>query len=90
MNCWEFMKCGREAGGLKVHELGVCEAYPNYGKQCAGIAGTLCEGKVQGTFAMKIFDCVKCDFYKSKHYQHTNVNPQAVMTCNCDKSNCDK
>ena len=23
-NCWEFMKCGRELGGDKADELGVC------------------------------------------------------------------
>jgi hypothetical protein len=90
MNCWEFMKCGREAGGLKVHEMGVCQAYPNNGKQCARVAGTVCGGKVQGTFDMKIFDCLECDFYKSKHYQETNSDSQVIVTCNCDKSNCGK
>ena len=89
MNCWEFMKCGREFGGLKAYELGVCQAYPNDGKQCAIVAGTLCEGKVQGTYAMKIFDCVKCDFYNSGYYQHTDVNPQVITNCNCDKGYCD-
>ena len=90
MDCWEFMKCGREHGGANVHELGACQAYPNNGKQYASIAGTLCGGEVQGTFAMKIFDCVKCEFYKSKHYQHSNLNLQAVIACNCDKNNCNK
>lgn len=87
-NCWEFMKCGRELGGSKAHELGVCQAYPNNGQQCASVAATLCGGKVQGKFAMKIFDCVKCEFYKSKYYQHSNLNPQAIVTCSCDKNNC--
>ncbi len=49
MNCWEFKKCGREAGGAKVAELGVCPAYPNAGTHCARIAGTFCGGKVQGS-----------------------------------------
>ena len=26
LNCWEFKKCGREAGGSKVGELGLCPA----------------------------------------------------------------
>ena len=26
LNCWEFMKCGRQPGGEKVDELGVCPA----------------------------------------------------------------
>ncbi len=68
MNCWEFKKCGREANGSKAKEFGVCPAYPNYGTQCASIAGTLCGGKVQGAFATKIGNCMKCDFYKSPSY----------------------
>lgn len=24
LNCWEFKKCGRETGGLKIKEMGVC------------------------------------------------------------------
>ena len=48
MSCWKFMKCGHELGGLKAHELGFCQAYPDYGKQCAKVAGTLCGGKFRG------------------------------------------
>ena len=81
MNCWEFMKCGREPGGSKVFTLGICQAFPDDGKQCARIAGTLCGGEVQGTYAMKIFDCAECDFYKSKYYQHNKSYPQMVVTC---------
>jgi len=68
MNCWEFKKCGREAGGAKEKELGACPAYPDNGKNCARIAGTLCGGKVQGTFASKLSNCMDCEFYKSQHY----------------------
>lgn len=25
-NCWEFKNCGREFGGIKARELGVCPA----------------------------------------------------------------
>ena len=71
MNCWEFKNCGRENGGAKAAELGVCLAYPNHGTHCATIAGTLCGGKVQGTFAAKLPNCVECDFYKSPHYDRT-------------------
>jgi len=24
LNCWEFKKCGREPGGEKASELGIC------------------------------------------------------------------
>ncbi len=68
MNCWEYKKCGREKGGANTGQLGVCAAYPDNGKTCARIAGTLCGGKTQGSFAMKLADCVQCDYYKSGHY----------------------
>ncbi|MEW6110405.1 MAG: two-CW domain-containing protein, partial [Nitrospirota bacterium] len=74
-NCWEFFRCGREIGGAKVSELGVCPAATdnsadglNYGKKggriCWAIAGTLCDGEVQGTFAEKHLFCSNCEFYK--------------------------
>lgn len=76
MNCWEIKKCGREAGGLKVAELGACPASVeaktdginsgrNGGRCCWAIAGTLCGGRVQGTFASKQLNCNSCEFYKS-------------------------
>ncbi len=74
-NCWEFKKCGREPGGPKVNELGVCAASTearvegiNHGKNggrcCWAIAGTLCKGVKQGVFAQKLENCMKCDFYQ--------------------------
>ncbi|MCD6460643.1 hypothetical protein J7L67_08260 [bacterium] len=59
LNCWEYKKCGREAGGYNVHELGVCKASidhelksvysgRNGGRYCRRVPGTLCAGKVQG------------------------------------------
>ena len=69
LNCWEFKKCGREVGGAKAKELGVCPAYPNHGRSCAALAGTLCGGKVQGTFAQKFANCLKCEFYNSENYE---------------------
>ncbi len=75
MNCWEFKNCGREPGGKNVGALGVCPAATdsrlhgvhggkNGGRTCWVIAGTLCEGKVQGTFGVKYKNCEQCDFYK--------------------------
>ena len=59
IKCWEFMKCGRDKdSSLK------CPSYPNFGRVCWAVAGTFCEGKVQGTFAQKCEDCKKCDFYQ--------------------------
>jgi len=74
MNCWEFFDCGREPGGKNVRELGVCPAASitvldglndgqNGGRSCWAIAGTLCEGEVQGSYAQKLGNCLKCDFH---------------------------
>ena len=71
MNCWEFKKCGRETGGVNAKQFGVCPAYPNSGKTCARVAGTLCEGKVQGAFTSKLASCMKCDFYLSANYDRS-------------------
>lgn len=73
LNCWEFMKCGREVGGKNVEKLGVCPAATetktngihggiNGGRCCWAVAGTLCNGKTQGTFVDKFMDCSKCPF----------------------------
>jgi hypothetical protein len=35
----------------------------NGGRSCWVISGTLCGGKVQGTFAAKMTNCMACDFY---------------------------
>lgn len=64
-NCWELKKCGRELGGIKVKEMGVCPAYPHHGRDCWMVAGTFCGGKVQGTHAQKHGTCMVCDWYKS-------------------------
>ena len=71
MNCWEFKKCGREEGGSKAAELGVCPASTeervdgaNGGRACWPIVGTFCGGKIQGTFAQKVSSCMECDFYQ--------------------------
>ena len=75
MNCWEFMKCGRQPDGEKVDELGICPASTdsildgtnggsNAGRCCWKVAGTYCNGKVQGSVASKIIDCIECNFFK--------------------------
>ena len=74
-NCWEVLKCGREPGGIKSAELGVCPAAAdassnslnggkNGGRICWAVAGTFCGGKVQGTFAEKELSCMTCNFFK--------------------------
>ncbi len=74
INCWEFKKCGYETGGAKVKEVGVCPAASENrlhgqnsgkyaGRACWVVGGTLCEGKVQGSFATKMSNCMKCKFF---------------------------
>ena len=76
LNCWEHMKCGREPGGNKVKELGICPAAidtkydgvnkgKNAGRFCWAVAGTMCNGEIMGYYANKFFkDCLRCPFYK--------------------------
>lgn len=72
-NCWEFKKCGRQPGGHKTQELGVCPATvaqdmngahggKNAGRACWAVAGSLCGGKLQGTYAQKLRNCWMCEF----------------------------
>ena len=73
-NCWQHKRCGRELGGLKSGALGVCPASlevrldathqgKNGGRACWIVAGSLCGGELQGTFAQKFQSCKDCDFY---------------------------
>ena len=73
-NCWEHKNCGRYPGGPRAQELGVCpvtvhEALhgahggSNAGRACWVIAGSLCGGKIQGTYAQKLTNCWRCDFF---------------------------
>ncbi len=76
VNCWEFKKCGREPGGTHANDLGICPATTdkrldgvhggtNAGRSCWVLAGTMCGGKVQGTFAQKFKNCEVCEFFKA-------------------------
>ena len=73
-NCWEYYNCGRESEGENVFDLGVCPAASDKsydginsgkcgGRFCWSIAGTFCEGKVQGSYAEKQTSCQDCDFF---------------------------
>ena len=75
VNCWEMKKCGREPGGSKIKEMGVCPAATSDkcnninhglkgGRICWAVTGTFCGGKVQGTFASKQLSCMTCEVYK--------------------------
>ena len=80
LNCWEVKQCGRQPGGEHVESLGLCQAAlekrlhgvhggEKGGRACWVIAGTLCQGKVQGVFAKKYRTCKECDFYRMVHVE---------------------
>ncbi len=64
MNCWEVKKCGREKGGDHVSAMGECPAsLMDAGQACWLVAGTFCDGTVQGTFAQKEYNCTSCEYF---------------------------
>jgi tRNA A-37 threonylcarbamoyl transferase component Bud32 len=80
INCWEYMKCGRQLEGNKVAEFGVCpaaidESYDGIhdgkmaGRICWAVAGTCCGNDIQGTYAQKRKSCISCPFYKKVQEQ---------------------
>ena len=82
-NCWEYKECGREPGGPNARQLGICPASvesslegvhegSKAGRACWVVAGTLCDGTVQGTFGAKYKSCEQCDFY-----QHVRAEEKA-------------
>lgn len=89
-NCWEVKKCGREQGGVKSKELGVCPSAvemrlngshggKNAGRSCWVVAGTLCGGQEQGSFAQKYHNCEKCDFYRQVRQEEGSKFTLSVM-----------
>ncbi len=74
-NCWDFKQCGRGPDCGSTSSERPCPAATerrldgvhggmNSGRACWAVAGTLCGGKVQGTYAAKHDVCQKCDFYQ--------------------------
>jgi hypothetical protein len=68
------MNCGPEPNGRNMTELGICPAATddnsksinkgkNGGRFCWTVAGTQCDGEIQGTFAKKFENCLKYKFY---------------------------
>ena len=75
LNCWNWKNCGRYPGGANAEELGVCPATTfeegdrflngrGAGRACIFVSGTLCGGKVQGSFVDKHRNCQSCDYYQ--------------------------
>lgn len=94
-NCWDAKKCGRAPGGMNVPEFGVCPASTewkldgihggkNAGRACWVVAGTMCHGKPQGTFAQKSKNCGKCDFYRSVRKGEEDIVPTHFLLDMCE------
>jgi len=75
INCWEFMKCGREPGGKKTDKCDTCPASSdtsfngindgvNAGRFCWAVSGTYCGGEIRGSYEDKRRSCVTCPFFK--------------------------
>ncbi|MBI5789397.1 MAG: hypothetical protein HZA78_11135 [Candidatus Schekmanbacteria bacterium] len=88
-------KCGREPGGNKTDESGICPAATdsssdglnsgkNAGRLCWAVVGTLCNGEVQSDAARKMGTCVICDVFQKVKAEE---NPKKfVLTKPEDKS----
>jgi hypothetical protein len=76
MNCWEFMKCGREPKGRRARELGPCPAATNTainglnggingGRMCWAIVGTYSlDEDTRGYHKGNNYHCYDCDFHR--------------------------
>ena len=73
INCWEFMKCGREEGGKNAQESGVCPVAAaifadglnggsNGGRICWVTAEELPEGSLSCKGLNHISACFSCEF----------------------------
>jgi hypothetical protein len=60
MECWEHMNCSTKV-------MQDCSAYPDKGRICWKVTGTLCDGgKLEmANLGEKILHCKKCDYYVS-------------------------
>lgn len=85
INCWQYMRCGREPGGGKAASQGVCPAAVDRsfeginsgscaGRFCWAVTGTLCGGRRQGTFAQKRASCLECPFYQRVQFEEGSAN----------------
>jgi hypothetical protein len=99
LNCWEFKKCGRIPGGKLDDFAGICPAFlekrldgihsgHNAGRACWVVGGTMCDGRIQGTFASKFKGCGLCDFFGSiKQDEGKNLlKPSALLEIIAEES----
>jgi hypothetical protein len=74
INCWQIVACGRQPGGDKVAQEGVCPAATersadgvnsgtNGGRVCWAISGTFCGRQANGSEAVRLVSCFSCYFF---------------------------
>ncbi len=75
MRCWEIKRCGREVGGARVDEYGVCPVSRMMSDHngdveeadvvlCWRETNTLCGVVYGGAGAVKMMHCSDCEYYK--------------------------
>ncbi len=77
LNCWEAKDCGREPNGHNVSLYGVCPVTTesnmdgihkgkNGGRCCWALAPVIEKNcNKPGFCSDRLYECIKCDFYKS-------------------------
>jgi len=81
-NCWEIINCGREKGAYKVGELGECVASKEgMGHSCWAVAGTLCGGEIQGTYARNLGLCNACEVFQLYNRPQGSRRKEVVAHC---------
>ena len=75
LNCWEYRRCGREPGGHRVDQLGVCPTAVDHsadminggrngGRVCWTISGHFAaDGEVRCATARELATCMACEFF---------------------------
>lgn len=75
INCWEFMRCGRELGGKRAEEVGVCPAAIdphadgvnggiNGGRICWAVVGIYSCYTGKSSLRQTSHNCFECEFHK--------------------------
>lgn len=75
-NCWEFKNCQQLQDPAHQNSAGLCPAFleakldgvhggKNGGRSCWAVAGTMCNGDLEGSYYQKKKNCTECEFYQS-------------------------
>jgi diguanylate cyclase (GGDEF)-like protein len=59
VNCWKLKRCEKKD----------CPAYEKPNVRCWLTVGTMCQGKVQGDFALKYQSCTECEVYQKAVFE---------------------